>query len=178
MTTIYYVRHGQSEDNVAGVASGSERDAALTDEGRAQARAAGKQLQDKPIDLIICSPMKRTVETAELIAKQLGYDKSHIVKRDEFVERFMGEYSGKPHEEYRSAVQKGSTHETLESTEAMVERVSRGLKWLHGHPAEHIVLVSHGGIGRAVQAVDQGLHHSELYRLPGFANTEIYTFTI
>ena len=178
MTTIYFVRHGQSEDNVAGVTSGAERDALLTDEGRSQARLAGQQLKDKSIDLIVCSPMKRAIETAELIAKQIGYDPVHIVQRKEFTERFMGIYSGVDHAEYRAANASGSTHESLESTEAMLDRVTEGLDWLKGHKAENIVVVAHGGIGRAVKAYDQKFHHSEMYKLDGFANTEIYEFTV
>lgn len=178
MTNIYYVRHGQSEDNVAGLTSGAERDAALTDEGRKQASLAGKLLQDKSIDLIVCSPMKRAVETAQLIADQIGYDKTHIVQREEFTERFMGIYSGKPHEEYRAVNLSGETHESLESTEAMLRRVTDGLGWLKGHKATNVVIVAHGGIGRAVKAYHQKFHHSDMYKTTGFANTEIYELTI
>lgn len=176
--TIYYVRHGQSEDNIAGLASGSERDALLTDEGRQQARAAGAQLQGKSIDLIICSPMKRAVETAELIAEQIGYDASHIVQRDEFVERFMGYYSGKPHEEYRQANLSDNTHESLETTESMLNRVTSGLEWLKDHSAQNIVVVAHGGIGRAVKAYDQKFHHSKMYKLDSMDNASIYELTL
>lgn len=178
MTTIYYVRHGQSEDNVAGVASGSERDAKLTGQGREQARATGEQLKAKQVDLIVCSPMNRAHETAEIIAEQIGYDKSRIVTNEDFTERFMGVYSGVPHAEYRKANEMGEPHPSLETTESMVKRVSNGLEWLKGHEAQNIVVVSHGGIGRAIKAVDQGIHHSELYKMPGFDNAEIYTFTI
>lgn len=178
MTKVYFVRHGQSEDNVAGVTSGAERDALLTDEGRAQARIAGQQLRDKSIDLIVCSPMKRARETAQLIAEQIGYDTAHIIERKEFTERFMGVYSGMDHSKYRAANESGETHESLESTESMLARVTKGLDWLHGHKAENIVVVAHGGIGRAVKAYDQKFHHSEMYKIEGFANTEIYEFII
>lgn len=175
--TVYYVRHGLSEGNVAGVASGAEHDCDLTDEGRQQAARAGKELQDKNIDLIVCSPMKRTVETATIIAEQLGYDPARIVRRDEFIERYMGYYSQRPHTEYREAVQSGALHDSLESTESMVDRVTKGLDWVKEQPAQHIVIVSHGGTGRAIKAVQQNLHHSEIYKMDGFGNTEVYEFT-
>lgn len=178
MTSVYFVRHGESEDNVAGLASGAERDASLTDNGRSQARQTGKALRDKQIDLIVCSPMTRAVETAQIIAEQVGYNPKHIIKRDEFIERFMGAYSGKSHAEYRAANLSGNAHASLETTQSMIDRVSKGLDWLDGHTASNIVIVAHGGIGRAVRAVDQGLDHDQLYRMPGFGNAEIYAFNL
>lgn len=178
MTKIYYIRHGQSEDNIAGLTSGAERDAALTDEGRSQAKAAGQALRGKQVDLIVCSPMQRAAETARIVAGEIGYDPAHIIEREEFIERFMGTYSGVPHEEYRQANESGNLHESLETTKSMFDRVSGGLEWLHGHPAENIVVVAHGGIGRAVWAVDQKRDHSEMYKREGFNNAEIYELTI
>lgn len=176
--TIYYVRHGLSEGNVAGIASGAEHDCDLTDEGRKQAKRAGKDLHDKNIDLIVCSPMKRTVETAEIIAKQLGYDPKCIVKRAEFIERYMGYYSQRPHTEYRAAVETGAFHDSLESTKSLVDRATKGLDWVRKQSAQNVVVVSHGGTGRAIKAVHQKLHHSEIYKMDGFSNTEIYEFTV
>jgi broad specificity phosphatase PhoE len=178
MTTIYFVRHGQSVDNVAGVTSGAERDAELTPEGRQQAETAGKQLVSKSIDLIVCSPMKRAVETAQIIAGQIGYNTEHIVQRREFIERFMGVYSGVEHHEYRQANASGDVHESLETTESMLHRVTQGLDWLKDHQAQNIVVVAHGGTGRAVKAYHQKFHHSEMYEVDGFANTEIYEFVL
>ncbi len=177
-TTVYYVRHGESEGNVAGVASGSEHDCDLTDEGRRQAKEAGRKLRDKKVDLIVCSPMKRTVETAELIAKELGYEPTRIVKRPEFIERAMGYYSGRPHAEYREAVMNGAVHESLETTKAMLDRVTSGLSWLKKQPAKNVVLVSHGGTGRAIKAFSQSLNHEDMYKIEGFGNTEIYEFSL
>lgn len=176
--TIYYVRHGLSEGNVAGVTSGAEHDCDLTDEGREQAKRAGKALQSKDIDLIVCSPMKRTVETAEIIAGQLGYDATRIVKREEFVERYMGYYSKRPYADYREAVRNGSPHSSLESAKSLVDRAAKGLDWIKEQPAQNVVLVSHGGTGRAIKAVHKKLHHSEMSKMDGFGNAEVYQFSL
>src|SRR5436309_1380376 len=68
MKKIYFVRHGESEANSLGLSAGSEFDTPLTNFGREQARKAGQELKDKKIELIIASPMERTVETATIIA--------------------------------------------------------------------------------------------------------------
>lgn len=175
---VYYVRHGESEANVAGVVAGSETDAILTDNGRKQARRAGQDLKDKNIDLVVCSPLSRTFETAKLIAEEIGYSTSGIIKSEFFIERAVGIFAGKPHKYYAKAVLISDKHEGLESRKEVYQRVERGFKWLKKQNAQNVILVSHGGTGRAVRAVVHGLHHEEMYKVDGFANTEIFEFEL
>ncbi len=178
MTNIYYVRHGQSEGNVAGVASGAEHDCDLTEEGREQARKAGAQLKDSQADLIVCSPMKRAVETAQIIAACIDYDPSRIVIRPEFVERTMGWYSEKPMDEYIAGSRAKQPRPGLETTDSMLARTTLGLEWVASQKAQNVIVVAHGGIGRAVKAYDQKLHHSKMYHMDGMDNASIYEFSI
>ncbi len=178
MKTIYYVRHGESEGNVQGIVSGGEHDALLTDEGRKQASRAGRDLKDKKIDLIVCSPMQRTVDTAQLIAKELGINPKDILVNEDFRERMMGVYSGQPHKKYREDMVSGNFHESAEPPAVLKERVSRGFDWLKKQKGNNIVLVSHGATGRMVKVIDQDMHHEDMYKLEGFGNTEIYEFTL
>ena len=71
---LYVVRHGQSVNN----AGGSERDPRLSDLGHTQARLAGEYLPDgrletdgppRNIDLAVCSPLRRAIQTAKGIAE-------------------------------------------------------------------------------------------------------------
>lgn len=178
MKTIFFVRHGLTDANVANIVSGGEHEAELTDEGRKQAKRAGQDLRAKTIDMVVCSPMKRTVETAEIIARELGVDPKTIQTNEDFRERMMGIYSARSHPEYRKAVLAGEEHETLETPQQMHERVSRGLEWLKTLPGENIVLVSHGATGRVVKVISQDLHIDDMYKIEGFGNTEIYEFTL
>lgn len=176
--TVYFVRHGQSKANVAGLTAGAELDTPLTDDGRAQARKAGEELRGKDIDLIVCSPLERAHDTARLIAEIIGYDQAKIVTNEAFIERRVGKFSGRPHQEYVEAVQSKAPVDGLETSEEMHKRVFEGLEWLKKQPAQHIVLVSHGGTGRVIRIIDQGLHHSDMHKVDGFGNTEIYEFTL
>lgn len=178
MKTVYFVRHGLSEGNVAGVTSGAEHNVPLTEEGKQQALRAGRDLRDKNIDLVVCSPLIRTVQTAELIAGELGYDPKKILQREDFIERYMGIYSGKPHDEYRAAVLSNTAHESLEKPEQMLERISKGLEWLKTQDAQTIVLVAHGGVGRILRIIHEALELDDMYKIEGFANTAIYKFTL
>ncbi len=69
---IYLVRHG---DAVPEEDAGSDRDRWLSVRGREAARVLGRLLREQRIapDAIVCSPLPRAVQTAELLAAGLDY---------------------------------------------------------------------------------------------------------
>ena len=77
MKRIYFVRHGKAEDFGP---SGADEDRRLTPEGKREVAAVAKHLRrlDEKIGAVLSSPLKRAVETAELLAKELGV-KTHVV---------------------------------------------------------------------------------------------------
>jgi broad specificity phosphatase PhoE len=178
MKVIYFVRHGESDANVEGIISGAEHDALLTNKGKAQATAAGRDLADKRIQLIVCSPMRRTVATATYIAKTIGYDPKDIVSSDHFIERAFGELSGKPATDYAEAFKQNKMPDSVESSKALHDRVTQGMAWLASRKEERIVVVSHGGTGRMVKVITQALQHGQLYEVERLDNAEIYRFTL
>jgi phosphohistidine phosphatase len=77
---LYLLRHGIAEDRAA---SGHDADRRLTDEGKQKLRRVLKRAaaaEVKPT-LILSSPYKRAVETAEIAAEELGYE-GKIVRTD------------------------------------------------------------------------------------------------
>lgn len=72
---MYLVRHGQSEFNVVYSITLQDpgiRDAPITQRGQTQAAGAAHHLRDKRITKIICSPYTRALQTASIIAHELG----------------------------------------------------------------------------------------------------------
>ncbi len=68
---IYFVRHGETENNAKGIRQGPE--GSLSEKGRAQALATAKRFpkyKGHP-QIIISSPYQRAKETAEIIAEEL-----------------------------------------------------------------------------------------------------------
>lgn len=69
---IYLVRHGEavSEDD-----AGSDRDRWLNANGREAVRVLGRLLRETKVepDAIVCSPLPRATQTAELLAQSLDY---------------------------------------------------------------------------------------------------------
>mgnify|MGYP006276174795 FL=1 len=72
--TFYFVRHGESEGNVAGKMQG-HHDHGLTDLGRRQARSTGEWFAQSslPVHRVFSSPLSRARETAELLTSIAGY---------------------------------------------------------------------------------------------------------
>src|SRR3989338_3699740 len=69
---IYFVRHGETENNAKNIRQGPE--GPLSAKGREQALATAKRFPKytgRP-EIIISSPYERTNETAEIIAGELG----------------------------------------------------------------------------------------------------------
>lgn len=68
---VYIVRHGETEWNVEGRTQGTS-DISLTDKGRIQALRLARRLRNMPITAIYCSDLKRAVETASIIGRELN----------------------------------------------------------------------------------------------------------
>lgn len=71
ITRLFLIRHGattlSAEDRFAGAV-----DVELSDEGRRQAVGLANRLAGKPLAAVYCSPLKRTRETAEILARPHG----------------------------------------------------------------------------------------------------------
>ncbi len=91
-TKVTVLRHGESEGNLVPVYQGNLPGTKLTREGKRQAKKAGKFLQDGVPDVIYCSPLARTQETAEIIGKATG---AEVIVDERLREVTFGEHEGK-----------------------------------------------------------------------------------
>ena len=73
-TLLYLIRHGATPANEQRpyVLQGHGIDTSLSDTGQRQAEAVAEFLSDRPLDVVISSPMKRARETARAIAAPHG----------------------------------------------------------------------------------------------------------
>src|SRR5512135_2698677 len=70
-TRLYMIRHGATELSAEDRFSGGT-DVDLSAEGRWQAERLAERLADDQITAIYCSPMRRTVATAKIVAGPFG----------------------------------------------------------------------------------------------------------
>lgn len=86
---LYVTRHGETPMNAAHRVCGLTN-IDLTEKGIAQAKEAGRSLQDKGIKRIIASPLLRAQHTARLIADEIGIDT--IETEQQLIEQNYGIY--------------------------------------------------------------------------------------
>lgn len=78
-TAFYFIRHGQSEANLAGRMQG-RTESALTEAGRAQAARSAEFFRDLGISRVLCSPLLRTQETARLVCAGAGLPEAELLE--------------------------------------------------------------------------------------------------
>ena len=150
--SIYLLRHGQTDWNANGTVQG-RYDVPLNDRGRLQAREAGTKLKDVPFIHCYCSPLSRAKETAEIALEgrevPISYD-------DRLVEMAYGIYENTnwrepAYQEYRRRLAfrypGGESyfdvaHRAFSFLESIMDEAGKG----------DILIVCHGGIGRAINA--------------------------
>jgi uncharacterized phosphatase len=148
MKKLYFIRHGLSEMNKSGHYAGST-DTPLTDEGRQQAKLAGRNAKHLNIDLIVSSPLSRALETAQIIAEEIGYQKNKILMSSLISERSWGDWEGQPfrpigEDEFDKVP-------NSEKANDLLKRAGQALRYLESLDSESILVVSHGTFGRALR---------------------------
>ncbi|HEX8173080.1 MAG TPA: histidine phosphatase family protein [Thermoanaerobaculia bacterium] len=149
-TRLYLVRHGATqltaEDRFSG-AVGVD----LSDEGRWQAELLGRRLRREPLAAVYCSPLSRTVETAQFIARscsltpqpvdglrEISHGRWEGLTRSEVEERFPGEYAAWEEDPFTFAPVGG------ESGVAVLARALPAIREIvTRHPGERVAVVSH-----------------------------------
>lgn len=150
---IIFARHGLTDYNVESKVCGISG-AMLTDEGKQQARELGKKLRDKGIDIIICSPLQRAVDTAELANETLNKE---IIIDDRFTEWDYGTYEGvnfnEIYDEFqRAKLQFGVRLGGGESVMELSHRVFCAIDDIREKYKDKTVLVvCHGGVCRVAK---------------------------
>lgn len=139
---FYFLRHGESEANVAGLIAGST-DTPLTPKGRHQAEQAATILAPHAVSMIFASPLRRAAHTAAAIARHCGVP---VVYLDGLRERQWGVLELMPLTEIRD---RAVTAPEGESLAAFEERTWNSLCRI-GAPGP-VLIVAHSGTMRVLR---------------------------
>ncbi len=146
MTSICFVRHGETDWNALGKIQG-QTDIPLNNNGRSQADECGRYLQDFEWDVMITSPLQRAKETATIINKYLDLS---LTEMNDFRERGFGDVEGMTFQERLEAFPDG-IYPNQESFEELTERLVEGLQEIHQiHKGRKVLLVAHGAVINAI----------------------------
>ena len=147
MTTLLLVRHGETDWNAVGRLQG-HTDRPLSDFGRRQAQQLAEGLDDEELEAIYSSDLARARETAELVGERLGLP---VVLDPDLREKDWGTWEG------LTSVERDRVEFVGESTQAHQERILGVLRRIaERHPDGRVLVVTHGGSMRRVQAAVTG----------------------
>jgi probable phosphoglycerate mutase len=156
-TRLLLVRHGATQLTAENRFSGAVG-VDLSDEGRHQARRLGERLADDPISAVYCSPLSRTVETADIVAtphgmtpvyrdglREISHGRWEGLTREEVEARFPGEYEAWEADPFTFAPEGG------ESGLAVLARALPVIREIVlAHEGKNVLVVSHKATLRIV----------------------------
>src|SRR4030088_1665762 len=148
MTELLLVRHGETDWNAEGKLQG-HTDRPLNDYGRRQAQALAERRAGDSIDAVYASDLSRARETAEILGEKLGLP---VLVDPDLREKNWGNWEGltsdeRLHIEFEGETSEAHRDRTLNAVQRIVER----------HPDGRVVVVTHGGSLRRIQAAVSGV---------------------
>lgn len=162
-TTFYLVRHGLTS-HTGHRLTGWMEGVHLTEAGQQQAEAAAERLSKVPLKAIYSSPIDRTFETAEFIARR---HKLRVKKRKGIGEVHYGKWTNRPFKSLTNTklwrvVQHYPSGARFPDGETLWETQTRAVgdieKLREAHPKDKICCVSHADVIKLVTAHYLGMH--------------------
>ena len=157
-TILFLVRHGETVDNASQLMQGQTQ-GELNEVGVGQAKQLRDKLADRHLDAIVASDLKRSVDTARILAEPHGLN----VETTELLrERDWGSFTGRFIPDLKDEV----WPDNIESLEDLQVRAGRFLNYIKTRYGGKIVLaVGHGIVNKAIQAVHYGKQMREVERM-------------
>jgi broad specificity phosphatase PhoE len=162
---IHLARHGQTAYNAEGRFQG-HLPVPLDDTGRKQARKLAETVADVEVRALVCSPLARARETADIVAERIGMEPEEDAR---FAETDTGDWTGRSFAEVKAEDPEGFRRFQLsdpdfrypggESFAEQSDRVQDGLGDLRARPDSlPALVVCHRGVIRLALAVATGDH--------------------
>lgn len=151
---IYYVRHGQTDWNLAKKMQGGGSERPLNETGIKQAEDARRELENVKYDIIIRSPMYRVEQTANIINEGRNIP---IIVDERIRERKLGELEGHViTEEIENNIWDYNLNYNIkggENLHSFEKRILDFMKEIKGkYDDKTLLIVAHGGVGKVLKA--------------------------
>ena len=173
---LVLVRHGQSEWNLKNLFTGW-RDVELTEQGVAEAHAAGRRLKALGLsfDAAYTSALKRAQETCRIILEELGQPDLETIRDAALNERDYGDLTGLNKDDARARwgdeqvlVWRRSYDVPPPGGESLKDTAARTLPYFHTHilprvkRGERVLVAAHGNSLRSIIMDVEGLSGEEI----------------
>ncbi|MBQ6918236.1 MAG: histidine phosphatase family protein [Prevotella sp.] len=158
MTTLYLVRHGETVDNANQIMQGQTQ-GELNENGVQQAREFSEQWKNKEIDIMLASDLKRSIDTARIIAEphQLEVLTTPLLR-----ERDWGSFTGRFIPDLKGEV----WPDDIETLENLLSRAGEFIAYVkQTFPGKKVLAVGHGIINKAIQSFYYQKPMNEIQRM-------------
>ena len=177
---IIFVRHGETFWNVQKRLQGQTNKSYLTENGIKQAEEIAKKLQNIDFDVIISSPLDRTIKTAKIIRDKKNIK---ILKDKALQERGYGNLEGEFQENKKYNLEKlwdyeeNYAEENVEPIQSFFTRIYRFLDiLLQENKYKKVLIVSHSGVAIAINTYFNGIPTKKSLLDLGIKNCEVVKF--
>lgn len=172
---VYIVRHGETSYNALKLYNSKEED--LNEIGISQAEQLKDKIKEIDFDIIISSPLIRTINTTNII----NSNNKKVIIDDRIEERNPGNLSGQPlsttnrdeYWNYNTIIQYG----TSENIKSFFKRVYNFLDELKTKNYKTVLVVAHSGVSKAFSAYFEGINDG-MFLNRGLKNCEIKEYII
>lgn len=178
---LFVMRHGITEWNEKGITQGRSNNQ-LSINGIARTEIVANQFKDTKFDAIVCSPLKRTLQTTKIMN---SYHNVKIFEDKNLTEIDQGVFSGrkkselsKEELELKLAHSKECGMESYDEVYARVKNFVKTLKTKYNY--ENLLVVTHNCIATAIQKIlnSETVNFNDRNSLNIFKNSEIKEFEI
>ena len=177
---IIFVRHGQTSWNVEKRLQGQTNESKLTEYGKKQAKELRRRLDKIDYDVIISSPLERTMETAKIINK---HKQKEIIISNEIIERSYGSIEGEYAISNKYDIKQMWDYNNIykeyeiEPVDKFFERIYKFFdKLIKEENYNNVLVVSHGGVGIAATTYFEGMLKKENILDMEMKNCEVKIF--
>lgn len=140
---IYLMRHGKTVWNEKGYTQGRSNNR-LSKNGKIITEKTAKENENLQIDAIFCSPLMRTVQTANIMNK---FHNAKIIKDPLLVEIDQGIFTGRHKDSYNEKENKQRFNRDpkcgMESYQSVVDRSKKFIENLKKTSYNHVLIITH-----------------------------------
>lgn len=175
---LYVIRHGEVEINKKHQING-RNNSTLTEKGIKQAKEASEKIENLNLDLVICSPLKRTKQTCEY----LNIKNTPIIYDELIIERDTGNkmYKGIDILDYLIwyDTTKEIVYENSEGFKSVLSRVEKLInKIKQDYKDKNILIITHGDICAGIYAYLNNIKEQKKISEYNHNNCEIKMYKI
>ena len=178
---IYIMRHGTTVWNEKGIIQGRSKNR-LSQSGKQGVEQSANKHKNTPIDIIYCSPMMRTIQTANI------FNKCHnvkLIKDDRLMEIDEGDFTKcdmnlMTDNEIKACYARSGRYK-MESYESVYKRIKNFVDDIKANcKYENILVVTHNYHASMMEGIllGESMDFTDYNKLIRFANAEVKKFTI